>query len=172
MSNLSNGRTLEERFWAQVNKNGPIPEHKPELGPCWLWTGHIVTGKGYGRIRVYGKYQKAHRVSYELFVSLVPEGLQLDHLCRVRHCVNPAHLEPVTNKENGLRGTSIPAQNNRKTHCSKGHPLSGENLYPRTDGGRRCRICKVEANKIGAKKRSDALTASGQRKQTRRGSIA
>jgi HNH endonuclease len=158
MSNLSNGRTLEERFWAQVNKTDS----------CWLWTGHIATGKGYGRIRVNGEYQKAHRVSYELFVGPIPDGLQLDHLCRVRNCVNPEHLEPVTNRENGLRGTSPIYENLKKTHCSKGHPLSGDNLYPRTDGGRRCRICKVEADRIGAEKRSYALTASGKRKLTRK----
>jgi hypothetical protein len=165
MSHHSHGKTLEERFWAQVNKTDA----------CWLWTGHTATGKGYGRIRVDGKYQKAHRVAYEMLVGPIPDGMQLDHIwangCTNRNCVKaiadefgPPHLEPVTNKENGLRGNSPMAQNARKTHCPKGHPYEGDNLYPRTDHGRRCRICKVEANKIGAKKRSDALTASGKRK--------
>lgn len=72
-------------------------------GRCWEWTGGR-DGNGYGRIRVGGRQQGAHRISYELFVGPVPTGLELDHLCRLRHCVNPGHLEPVTHAENMRRG--------------------------------------------------------------------
>lgn len=75
---------------------------EPNSG-CWLWTG-FVHPSGYGVIRTGNKNTYAHRCSYELFVGAVPEGLQLDHICRVRCCVNPAHLEPVTPQENVLRG--------------------------------------------------------------------
>jgi len=112
-----------------------------------LWP-HLDT-KRYGRITVWEdgrrRYVRAHRYSYEAFVGPIPEGLTLDHLCRVRNCVNPEHLEPVSLKENLLRGDSSPAHNARKTHCMRGHALSGDNLYinPGT-GYRACRTCLRE----------------------------
>lgn len=92
---------------------------------------------------VNGRRQPAHRVAYELFVGPIPEGLTLDHLCRVRHCVNPLHLEPVTRGENTRRNDSAPSQNARKTHCIRGHALIPENLYPRKYG-RQCKLCVRE----------------------------
>lgn len=89
----------------------------------------------------------AHRVGYELYVGKIPDGLMLDHLCRNRCCVNPKHLEPVTNLENVRRG--IAAQRNREirlamTHCKRGHPLSGDNLYINPGSGQRvCRSCRL-----------------------------
>jgi len=83
------------RFWARVDKAAP--------GGCWIWTG-AVEGKGYGAPSINGVKRPAHRLAYEDLVGPVPEGLHLDHLCRVRRCVNPAHLEPVTSRENTLRG--------------------------------------------------------------------
>jgi hypothetical protein len=82
-----------------------------------------------------------HRVVYEALVKPIPVGLVLDHLCRVRHCVNPAHLEPVTQRENVLRGETAPAANKAKTHCVRGHPFSGQNLILRKSGVRECRTC-------------------------------
>lgn len=100
---IRNTGTPEERWWARVNKNGPIPEHRPDLGPCWLWTGQ-VGWQGYGKFsNEHGKSIHAHNWGYRRFVGPIPEGLVPDHLCRVTSCVKvlpdehgPAHLEPVT----------------------------------------------------------------------------
>lgn len=129
-----------QRFWAKVNKNGPLPDFAPHLGPCWLWTGATFPRGGYGQFRGRaGKTVRAHRFSYEFVIGPIPTGLQLDHLCRVHHCVNPAHLEPVTNRENILRGVLWCSA---KTHCSAGHEYSVTNTYIRPNGHRVCKICK------------------------------
>ena len=108
---------------------------------CWLWAG-VWNTKGYGIIQVNHYRYAAHRIAYELFTGPIPEGLQIDHLCRVRCCVNPVHLEVVTSRENTLRGMSPQAQLARQTHCKYGHPLAGDNLLrlknPRL---RACRAC-------------------------------
>jgi hypothetical protein len=132
--------TPQARFWKKVNRNGPIPGHVPHLGPCWLWMAGVNTS-GYGWFG-YNGARTAHGLAYEWLVGTVPHGLQLDHLCRVRHCVNPAHLEPVTQRENIMRGESFGAANARKTHCAQGHEFSPENTYIRVNGGRRCRKCQ------------------------------
>lgn len=100
----------EQRFWAKIDKHGPIPPHRPELGPCWIWTAAIDRG-GYGVINWNGhRAYKAHRAAYELMVGPIPEGLPLDHLCLIKPCVKaiadkfgPAHLEAVTHAENNIR---------------------------------------------------------------------
>lgn len=112
----------------------------PQSG-CWEWTGAKQWG-GYGIIVWEDRSRLAHRIIFQLLVSGIPSDLHCDHLCRVRHCVNPAHIEIVTNKVNVLRGKGAPAQNARKTHCSLGHPLSGENLYLDSKGGRECKTCR------------------------------
>lgn len=94
----------EARFWAKVNKDGPAPTHRSDLGSCWLWTAS--TNWGYGVLSIDGRSIRAHRFAYELLVGPIPEGLQLDHLCHVRHCVRPDHLEPVTLQENVVREAS------------------------------------------------------------------
>lgn len=87
----------------------------------------------------------AHRFAYELIRGKIPEGLDIDHLCRNRQCVNPEHMEPVTPRENTIRGDTIPAHNLKKTHCPKGHPLSGDNLVKSPSiiklGYRWCKTC-------------------------------
>jgi hypothetical protein len=93
----------EERFWSKVNRNGPIPDARPDLGKCWIWNAP-PTFYGYGQFNLNGSPRRAHVLSYELLVGPVPEGLELDHLCLVKICVRPAHLEPVTHLENVLRG--------------------------------------------------------------------
>lgn len=112
-----------------------------EIGPdCWNWTG-LIDARGYGQMRLrYGDAaRKAHRLCYEQFVGPIPEGLQLDHLCRNRLCVNPDHLEPVTNRENTLRGDAPNAVAHRTGICQRGHQM--ETL---PNGRRRCRKCENE----------------------------
>lgn len=89
----------------------------------------------------------AHKWAYESIVGPVPEGMELDHLCRNRACVNPAHLEAVSRRVNQLRGLSISAKNARKTHCVHGHPLTGENVYE-WRGSRYCRACRAAAREL------------------------
>lgn len=118
-------------------------EPEPTSG-CWLWAADAFAS-GYGRFWVSSqrKSWRAHRVSYERFVGPIPAGLTLDHLCRVKLCVNPAHLEAVTHRVNCLRGISQPAVNARKTHCKNGHLLSPDNSFPSSSksGTRSCAIC-------------------------------
>lgn len=114
---------------------------------CWLWLSDAQLRAGYGRFYFDGRRHQAHRFVYELLVGSVPEGMELDHLCRIRRCVNPAHLEPVTGRVNILRGVSPSAVNAAKSHCSRGHELTGDNLvasFLQQTGGRRCRICDNE----------------------------
>ena len=115
----------------------PIPE-----SGCWAWMGGRMKN-GYGVFSLQlRKTILAHRFAYEALRGPIPHGLQLDHLCRVRCCVNPDHLECVTRRENILRGVSPAAHNARQTHCALGHPLSNDNLI-RDDGHRRCLTCRM-----------------------------
>ncbi len=108
---------------------------------CWLWTG-AKQSNGYGNYR--GRL--AHRVSYEMRGGKIPYGMTIDHICRVRDCVNPKHLRVMTQKDNNLCGDSVVAKNKRKTHCINGHPLTGSHIriIVRKDGTRR-RCLKCEA---------------------------
>lgn len=101
---------------------------------CWEWTAGRTTG-GYGAVRMPGTASAAHRAMYVLLVGPVPDGLHLDHLCRVRHCVNPDHLEPVTQAENNRRAAAA------VTHCPRGHAYTESNTYRRNRGSRDCRAC-------------------------------
>lgn len=126
-------------------------------GGCWLMDGYLRNG--YALMRDdEGKQRDAHRVVYEEYVGPIPEGLQLDHVCHTldkdcgggftcphRRCVNPAHLEPVTHRENALRGVSFSAANAAKTHCANGHEYTPENTYYRKPTHRVCRICNNAA---------------------------
>ncbi len=125
-----------ERFWARVNVH---PDG------CWLWTGGIKGGTGYGSF----DGESVHRVAYELLRGPIPRGLEIDHLCRVRRCVNPGHLEPVTHRENGLRGVGVAAKHARKTHCLHGHEFTEANTYRRPDRPwwRGCQTCIQERNR-------------------------
>lgn len=129
-------KPADERFWSMVIRD---PDSE-----CWFWTAHIQRN-GYARFQgnEIGVTVLAHRFAYELLVGPIQEGLQLDHLCRNRHCVNPAHLEPVTCRENLIRGVGFAARNAAKTHCKRGHPLRGEDadVYVH-DGMTRCRPCQ------------------------------
>lgn len=111
---------------------------------CWQW----IASKdkwGYGKFHL-GKDTLAHRVSYKHFVGPLPDDLEIDHLCRNRSCVNPQHMEPVTKRENTLRGIAPSAINARKTHCQNGHKFTSQNTYMRPDGDRGCRQCNADAS--------------------------
>lgn len=117
-------KTLAERFHEKYVVN-------PETG-CWEWQAAKFAGGGYALLAIDGTPRHAHRVAYELLVGPITEGLVIDHLCCVAHCVNPDHLQQVTQEENRRR------QAERQTHCKHGHPLSGENLAL----VRVCRTCR------------------------------
>lgn len=111
---------------------------------CWLWSGRL-TEKGYGRCHIEGKERRVHRYIFEKTNGPVPDGMELDHLCRVRHCVNPEHLEVVTSRVNILRGKSLAALNAAKTHCKRGHEFNRANTIKRKGGrSRACRACLEE----------------------------
>jgi len=121
---------LPKTFWSYVDKTKD----------CWIWNGAKTTD-GYGQIKSGDKIQYVHRLSYQFHKGEIPKGLQIDHLCRVRNCINPEHLQVVTLRENVLRGNSIPAINARKKQCIKGHLLIGLNLVKSVLPVRKCRIC-------------------------------
>jgi hypothetical protein len=132
---------------------------EPNSG-CWLWEGY-VSPSGYGRWR---RRTLAHRVAYEAARGPVPNGLVLDHKCRVRCCVNPDHLEAVTNKVNVLRGEGFVAVNARKTHCVNGHELTEENTRIRHRNGSQRRVCRLCQREFSARHRAkldSALTDGG-----------
>jgi len=112
--------------------------------PCWTWQLSVNRG-GYGMVNRDGYAGHAHRWVYMRHVGEIPDGLQLDHLCRNRDCVNPAHLEPVTQRENVLRGVAPTAANAQKTSCKRSHPFDDENTYFFPDGRRACRTCQRAA---------------------------
>lgn len=141
---------MKNRFYAkvQINEDG-----------CHLWTA-ATNNMGYGVFSVEGKLKLAHRVSYEMEVGEIPEDLVLDHLCRVPNCVNPSHVEPFTQRENFIRGDGVKFHS-AKTHCPKGHPYSGGNLYTPPSGGRFCRECGNERGRVyRAKKAKEAKEAN------------
>ena len=118
----------------------------PSTG-CWEWSGGC-TADGYGELRWDGRVEYAHRIAYRVFVGDIPSNCELDHLCRVRHCVNPAHLEAVTHAENCRRGDHRTGHwNLRKTHCPAGHPYDEKNTRRKPGGARACRACEREARR-------------------------
>lgn len=126
--------SVEERFWQKVQKTET----------CWLWTGNRNHG-GYGCLTIDYRSVKAHRWAYQKLIGPIPLGLELDHLCRVRHCVNPSHLEPVTAQENSRRGL-VGAWQLAKVACPQGHLYDEANTYM-YKGKRNCRACQHIRNK-------------------------
>jgi hypothetical protein len=139
------------RFEAKIDKR--------VLG-CWEWTG-AKTSAGYGQFQT-GKYsttgnplpEYAHRIAYELYVGPIGPGLTIDHLCRNRACVRPDHLEPVSVRENLMRGEGISARYARSDYCSRGHLKSPDNLYVYPNGSHECRECRrIRWQEFAAKRR-------------------
>ncbi len=156
-----------------MTRLGPMPQENvidlflsriesvSSFSACWIWSGKpnengygIFGGNGYSR---RGSSKRAHRRAYELAVGPIPDGLTIDHLCRRRLCVNPLHLEPVTLEENIRRARAAGA----KTHCKRGHELTGANVHFRRDGrGRECQTCK-SAGREASKRRSLSVQDQG-----------
>ena len=121
--------SVEDRFWAKV-QGGDVSE-------CWTWTA--TQWDGYGQFALEGKMVGAHRLAYELMIAEIPRGLTLDHLCRVRICVNPFHLDPVPQRINLRRGLVTRCT---ESQCANGHPWTKESRYVTRQGGSACRICQ------------------------------
>jgi hypothetical protein len=119
---------------------------------CWVWTAARTTD-GYGCFKDGPKQVMAHRFAYEQVIGPIPDGHQIDHLCRNPSCVRPEHLEPVTPRENTLRGTGPSAVHARKTHCIHGHEFTDANTYMH-DGQRKCRACQKTAHERLKRRRS------------------
>jgi len=144
------GNMLDERFWSKVDKTST----------CWNWVSNI-SYNGYGTFYYNKKLQYSHRLSYESIKGKIPKGLQIDHLCRNRKCVNPDHLEVVTQKENCRRGLAGINQTT-KTHCPQGHEYSEENTYiaPRKNRSpdRHCRICtQIRKHQFNQRKKMELV---------------
>lgn len=118
------------KFWMGLEIGGPTG--------CWTWL-RGKTSDGYGHLSHYGRQTYVHRFAYEMLVGPIPEGLQLDHLCRNTSCANPDHLEPVTNRENARRGLKA-----QRTRCAHGHLFDERTIIYR--GYRRCRVCRDNRN--------------------------
>ena len=129
--------TVSERFMGHVSTESKAG--------CWLWTG-ADDGRGYGQFSYKGRTARAHRVAYELFVGPIPSGLVLDHLCLTTRCVNPQHLEPVTQQENNVRCVAL------IKNCPAGHPYTESNVYINGSGNRLCRECNRERARVNRKK--------------------
>jgi 5-methylcytosine-specific restriction endonuclease McrA len=139
----------ERRFWSHVDKDGPIPERNPELGPCWAWTA-CTDRRGHGMFQVAGSSARAARYGCQMAGIPIPPGFLLYHLCENAGCVNyESHIEIVPQRISILRGASVAAVNARKTCCDRGHEYSETNTCIRSDGARSCRLCPA----ISAKER-------------------
>lgn len=122
---------LPQRFWAKVQMTDT----------CWIWTAS-VTSRGYGTYWLGGRSQLVHRLAFEALTGPIPDGLTIDHLCRVKRCINPDHLEAVTSAENTRRAYAD------VTHCLRGHEFTPENTIHKRDRGRNCRTCYNAARRL------------------------
>lgn len=124
---------------------------------CWLWT-RFLDRDGYGRMHFMGAQRMAHRVSYMVFTGKIADGMTLDHLCRARSCVNPEHLEPVTQRENTMRGNTVARRKSEQTHCIHGHAFDEKNTKwnsapSRGNPTRQCKKC--ESDRMKAKRKQE-----------------
>lgn len=120
-----------------------VPE--PMTG-CWLWVG-TASPRGYATFRVNGRKIGVHRFAYERWVGPIRDGLVVDHICNNPTCVNPDHLQAITQRDNVRRGRGTSGINSRKQECIHGHPFDADNTYVDPGGGRHCRECRRQADK-------------------------
>jgi hypothetical protein len=154
---LEGRERAERRFFAKVKK---LPSGH------WMWVGS-KDGAGYGRVWWDGRGQQAHRVSWEMVNEPIPEGLVIDHLCRVPACVNPEHMQVATRQTNTLRGDANAARNAAKTHCKRGHEFTPDNTGRGTGGRRVCLACRadpevMETNRAAQRRRYHRRKAEGE----------
>ena len=145
---MSDPTAVQERFWSKVNRGGD----------CWLWTGKISV-HGYGHFHLEGRLLGAHRVALLLSGEALQPDLEVDHLCRVRACVNPAHLEQVTHEVNEARKReAVGHHNSNKTHCPQGHEYTSANTrWSRNGKGSRFRICRTCDRACHARRRAKKI---------------
>lgn len=138
---MDNRTELQARILSRITR-----EDRGYSTNCWI-SNRATQPNGYTKIGYMGVTWLTHRFAYVVFVGDIPADMQLDHLCRQRACCNPEHLDPVTCRENLLRGDTITAREASQTHCKRGHALSGDNLYVRPDrpNSRGCRTCRTES---------------------------
>lgn len=141
MRRVRSEQTLFARTWDKVDRNGPLPVHRPELGPCWIWIG-ARDQNGYGHTSLNGVVLQSHRVTWENANGPIPVGLEIDHLCRTHSCVRPDHLEPVTTRVNLLRGEHPSMVVHRTNVCRRGHQLTADSTVM-DSGSRRCKQCRL-----------------------------
>ncbi|MFD9947704.1 HNH endonuclease [Nonomuraea sp. NPDC059023] len=164
--------SVANRWLSRVNVAGSVPQHDPNLGRCWHWDGG-TNKRGYAVISVGGRPELLHRILYPTFHGPIPDGWQVDHLChhhdwchegdtcRHRSCANPSHWYAKTGWDNNRRSGSPTAVNARKTHCWRGHSLTGDNVLSRGDrpGHRECRTCRRLRKFVAEQER---MAAAGQ----------
>lgn len=140
---------IRVRFMRHVDTDGPPSKYAPQLGPCWIYQAKCE----YPSFHDGTKTISAHRFSHIEFIGPIPEGLEVDHLCKVTKCVRPEHLEAVTPRVNTLRSTAPSAKNAVKTHCPSGHEYTTENTYITPTDSRQCRECRrAHDRKRGSRK--------------------
>lgn len=140
---VARNASAEERFWAKVDIDGPVPSGRPELGPCWVWLA-ATDANGYGMFSGHKGFSKlAHRFSWMLAGRKFVDGRVLDHICKVHWCVRPDHLRQIGPVANVMIGDTPTAKNRKKTHCKRGHPFDEANTmyYQGRPDRRSCRTC-------------------------------
>ena len=156
MNRRTLSRSPEHVRFAAATEEGPTPEYRPELGPCLLWVGGIKPN-GYGQMRWHGRNGYVHRYAWTVANGEIPDGMTVDHLCRVRNCVRVGHMELCTAVENYRRGARA------RTRCRFGHEKTPDNVKIDCNGNRRCVICwRANQKRESDKRRAQRSQSAGQ----------